>query len=247
MINTLSETPLVQITKFYEEAFGRLDADRPIPAIDVTYYPYISLNQTIRVRDGRVFVRIAEMCRDMPAEFHRALAYILVAKLLRKRVPKWTDEVYSSFVDSAEMRERANDRKRSHGRKIVTTHKGEVYDLEEIFENLNFWYFGGQLAKPVLTWSAKKTYRILAHHDATHETIVVSKSLDATDVPRFVVEYIVFHEMLHIKHPTVHHNGRRYNHTPAFRRDERNFPEFQAAEDWIERSIRKLKRRARKK
>ncbi len=247
MINTRSETPLIQITKFYAEAFGRLDPDRPIPAIDVTYYPYVSLNQTIRVREGRVFVRIAEMCRDMPAEIHRALAYILVAKLLRKRVPKQADEVYSNFIDSAEMRERANDRKRSHGRKIVTTHKGEVYDLDEIFENLNFWYFGGHLAKPVLTWSAKKTYRILAHHDATHETIVVSKSLDARDVPRFVVEYIVFHEMLHIKHPTVHHNGRRYNHTPAFRNDERKFPDFQAAEDWIERSVRTLKRRARKK
>ncbi len=247
MINTLSETPLDQITKFYEEAFGRMDPDRPIPGIDVTYYPYVSLNQTIRVREGRVFVRIAEMCRDMPAEFHQALAYILVAKLLRKRVPKRADEVYSSFIDSAEMRERANDRRRSHGRKIVTTHKGEVYDLDEIFENLNFWYFGGQLAKPVLTWSTKKTYRILAHHDATHETIVVSRSLDARDVPRFVVEYIVFHEMLHIKHPTVHHNGRRYNHTPAFRRDERKFPDFQAAEDWIERSVRTLKRRARKK
>ena len=224
-----------------------MNQDREIPGIDVTYYPYVGLNQTIRVRDGRVFVRIADMCRDMPADPHRALAYILVAKLLRRRVSKKSDEIYSKYIDSVEMRERSNDRKRSHGRKIVTTHKGEVYDLDEIFDNLNFWYFGGQLPTPVLTWSTKKTYRILAHHDATHETIVVSRSLDARDVPRWVVEYIVFHEMLHIKHPTVHHNGRRYNHTPAFRKDERKFPHFQAAEDWIERSIRKLKRRARQK
>ena len=247
MINTLSEIPLDQIRRFYEEAFGQLDQDRPVPTIEVTYYPYVSLNQTIRVRDGKVFVRIADMCRDMPANAHRALAYILVAKLLRKRVSKRADDVYSRYIDSPELRERANDRKRSHGRKIVTTHKGDVYDLDEIFENLNFWYFGGQLPKPVLTWSTKKTYRILAHHDATHETIVVSRSLDAPDVPRFVVEYIVFHEMLHIKHPTVHHNGRRYNHTAVFREDERRFPHYRAAEDWIERSIRKLKRRARQK
>ena len=247
MTSTESHTPLDQIRKFYEEAFNRLNQDRKIPDIDVSYYPYVGLNQTIRVRDGRVFVRIADMCRDMPADAHRALAYILVAKLLRKRVPRKADEVYSKYIDTAEMRDRSNDRKRSHGRKIVTTHKGEVYDLDEIFENLNFWYFGGQLPKPVLTWSTKKTYRILAHHDATHETIVVSKSLDARDVPQWVVEYIVFHEMLHIKHPTVHHNGRRYNHTPAFRNDERKFPHFQAAEDWIEMSIRRLKRNAKKR
>ncbi|HUR99075.1 MAG TPA: hypothetical protein VMZ26_13495 [Pyrinomonadaceae bacterium] len=247
MTNDPSHIPLDQVRKFYEGAFAAFNQDRAIPDIDVTYYPYVGLNQTIRVRDGRVFVRIADMCRDMPAEPHRALAYILVAKLLRKRVPRKADEVYSSYIDTPEMRERSNARKRSHGRKVVTTHKGEVYDLDEIFENLNFWYFEGQLPKPVLTWSTKKTYRILAHHDATHETIVVSKSLDARDVPRWVVEYIVYHEMLHIKHPTVHHNGRRYNHTAVFRNDERKFPHFQAAEDWIERSIRKLKRRARKK
>jgi hypothetical protein len=62
-----------------------------------------------------------------------------------------------------------------------------------------------------------------------------------------MVEYIVFHEMLHIHHPTVHHNGRRYNHTPAFRRDEEQFEHFHAAESWIEQNVRKLKRRAKKK
>lgn len=247
MINNLSEIPLDQVRKYYEEAFHHLNRDSEIPGIEVSYYPYVGLNQTIRVRDGHVFVRISEMCRDMPASAHRALAYILVAKLLRKRVPSGADAVYSAYIDSPELRDRSHERKRSHGRKIVTTSKGEFYDLDEIFDNLNFWYFEAKLAKPVLTWSAKRTYRILAHHDATHETIVVSKSLDAHDVPRYVVEYIVFHEMLHIKHPTVHHNGRRYNHTPVFRRDEQRFPHYQAAEDWIERSIRKLKRRAKQK
>ena len=247
MINSLSLTPLDQIKEFYEEAFQRLHRNHDTPNVEISYYPYVGLNQTIRVRDGRVLVRIADMCRDMPPEPHRALAYILVAKLLRKRVPAEADRIYSDFTQSAEMRERSHNRKKSHGRKIVTTHRGEVYDLEEIFENLNFWYFGGALPKPVLTWSTKRTYRILAHHDSTHETIVVSKSLDSHTVPRFVIEYIVFHEMLHIHHPTVHHNGRRYNHTPAFRRDERRFPYYQAAEDWIERSVRKLKRNAKRK
>ena len=247
MINNPAGTPVETIREYYEEAFRKLNGKERVPDIDISYYPYVGLNQTIRVRDGRVFVRIADMCRDMPARAHHALAYILVAKLMRKRVPRQADEIYSEYIKTAEMRDRSHDRKRSHGRKVVTSSKGDVYDLSEIFDNLNFWYFRDSLPKPVLTWSARKTYRILGHHDATHDTIVVSKSLDSADVPRFVVEYIVFHEMLHIHHPTVHHNGRRYNHTAAFRRDERRFPYYQAAEDWIERSVRKLKRRAKRK
>jgi len=247
LINTGLKTSIEAIRSFYEEAFERLDTKRRPPLIEVSFYPYVGLNQTIRVREGRVFVRIADMCRDMPAEPHRALAYILVAKLLRKRVPAEADRIYTEYTSTNEMLDRSHERKRTHGRKVISTSKGEFWDLDEIFDNLNFWYFGGRLAKPVLTWSARKTYRILAHHDSTHETIVVSRSLDSHDVPRYVIEYIVFHEMLHIHHPTVHHNGRRYNHTPAFRRDEERFPHFQTAEDWIEKSVRKLKRNAKKK
>lgn len=247
MINNPAEIPVETIRQFYEEAFSEITGKRRSPEIEVSFYPYVGLNQTIRVRNGRVFVRIADMCRDMPEEPHRALAVILVSKLLRKRVPAYADDIYNEYTRTTEMRDRSNDRKRSHGRKVVTTHKGEVYDLDEIFDNLNFWYFGERLPKPVLTWSARQTYRILGHHDATHDTIVVSRSLDSPDVPRFVVEYIVFHEMLHIHHPTVHHNGRRYNHTAAFRRDEEKFKHYREAELWIEQNVRKLKRRAKRK
>jgi Zn-finger nucleic acid-binding protein len=39
--------------------------------------------------------------------------------------------------------------------------------------------------------------------------------------------------MLHIKHPTKIINGRRYSHTAAFRRDERDFDFFEQSERWI--------------
>jgi hypothetical protein len=231
----------------YREAFQAMDKDREAPEIDVRFYPYIGINHTIRIRDGKAFVRISEVCRDMDLLGHQALAYILVAKLFRRRVPNRARDVYSSFIKTAEMREQVTENKRTRGRKMVSTDKGAVYDLSAMFDALNRSYFHDSLQKPVLTWSARKTYRILGHHDATHNTVVVSKSLDSIDVPRYVVEYIVFHEMLHIHHPTVHHNGRRYNHTPAFRRDEEKFAYFEEAERWIERNVRKLKRNARKK
>lgn len=246
MINNFKPDEISAIENQYREAFEALDKNRKAPKIDVKLYPYIGINHTIRVREGKVFVRIAEVCRDMPPLGHQALAYILVAKLLGKRVPKSARDVYSSFIKTAEMREQVTRNKRSRGRKVVSTDKGAVYDLSATFDELNRVYFQGSIAKPVLTWSARKTYRILGHHDATHETIVISRSLDAKDVPGYVIEYIVFHEMLHIHHPTVHHNGRRYNHTPAFRRDEEKFAYFDEAEKWIERNVSKLKRNARK-
>ncbi len=247
MINNLELNGNSSLPDFYTEAFQAFDRKRDVPEIDVRFYPYIGINHTIRVRDGKVFVRIAELCRDMPPVGQQALAFILVAKLLRKKVPMNAREIYSNLIKTVEMREKTTESKRSRGRKVISTDKGAVYDLGEIFDLLNRDYFRGRVPKPVLTWSARKTYRILGHHDATHKTIVISKSLDSANVPKYVVESVVFHEMLHIHHPTVHHNGRRYNHTAAFRRDEEKFAYFQEAERWIEQNVRKLKKEAKRK
>jgi hypothetical protein len=238
---------LETITKFYEQAFQTLNGKRSVPEIEVNFYPYIGINHTIRVRNGKVFVRISEMLRAAPTEVQDALAFILVAKLLRKKIPSAAREIYGEFIKSGEIREKALENKRAKGRKIISSATGEIYNLEEIFVRLNQNYFSNRLKKPVLSWSARKTFRRLGHHDEVHETIIVSKSLDDKKVPKYVVEFVVFHEMLHIFHPTKHRNGRRYNHTPAFRRDEEKFEYFEEAEDWIERNVKMLKRGARKK
>lgn len=237
---------LDQIKLFYKEAFQIFDAKRKTPEIEVRFYPYIGINHTIRVRNEKVFVRIAEICDKMPPNAQKALAFILVAKLLRKKVPPPAREIYSNFIKTQEIRDKATENKKTRGRKIITSAQGDFYDLDKIFDDLNQTYFKDSLPKPVLTWSLRKTYRILGHHDSAHETVVVSRSLDDKKVPKYVVEFVVFHEMLHIFHPTIHQNGRRYNHTPAFRRNEKKFLYFEEAENWIERNVKHLKRKAKK-
>ena len=236
--------PLEQIKGFYEEAFQT--SGKSAPQIEVRFYPYIGINHTIRQRNGRIFVRLAELCRELPLAAQRALAFILVAKLLRKPVSPKALQTYRESIKGVELRDKVTANKRARGRKIITTATGDFYDLHEIFRHLNQIYFDGKIPAPTLTWSAKKTFRILGHRDAAHETIVVSRSLDGARVPKYVVEFVVFHEMLHIVHPTIHRSGRRYNHTPAFRTDERKFAYFDEAENWIERNVKNLKRNARK-
>ncbi|MGH9960183.1 MAG: hypothetical protein ACREBC_24180, partial [Pyrinomonadaceae bacterium] len=59
--------------------------------------------------------------------------------------------------------------------------------------------------------------------------------LDTPEIPEQFVEFILYHEMLHIKHPARLINGRRYYHTSAFRNDERRFPHYVDAQKWLER------------
>jgi hypothetical protein len=222
----------------FVDAFRQLAKHRPIPEVEVRFYPYAGLNHTIRLRSGRVYVRISDVFKDAPLNVHRALAFILVAKLLSKRIPDVHDRVYRDYAFSPQILRASDIARRRRGRKMISSARGRVYDLDKMFARLNHRYFDGRLETPTLTWSQRRTRRILGHHDAAHKTIVVSKTLDARDVPQWFVEYILYHEMLHIKHPARIINGRRYYHTSSFRAEEQRFPYYEQALDWLDRIAR---------
>jgi hypothetical protein len=128
--------------------------------------------------------------------------------------------------------------RRRRGRKMISSFQGEAYNLDRMFSKLNRRYFDGELPKPTLTWSQRRTRNILGHHDRVYDTITISKTLDSVEVPEWFVEFILYHEMLHIKHPARLINGRRYYHTSAFRQDERRFPYYDDAQKWLQRAAR---------
>jgi hypothetical protein len=237
---------LSQIKQFYLTAFAELNGQRQIPPVSVEFYAYVGLRQTIRIRNGEVIVRLADLMRDAPLTVQKALALVLVAKLLKRRVPKKARETYANFAREPQIAEKSRENRLARGRKIISTAKGNVYDLEKIFASLNQTYFENALAKPIITWSRGKTFRIFGHHDALHETVVISRTLDDARVPGFVAEFVLYHEMLHIKHPTETVNGRRQIHSAGFRRDEKRFPQFEEAEKWLEKLARKSKSAKRK-
>ncbi len=77
-----------EVTKFFIDAFRQLGSNRGVPAVDVRFYPYAGLRHTIRLRSGQVYVRLSDLCKDCPPEVMRALAFVLVARLLGKKVPE---------------------------------------------------------------------------------------------------------------------------------------------------------------
>ena len=226
--------PQPHLSKLFSEAFRQLGGNGSRLEIEVRFYPYAGINHKIRLRSGRVYVRLSDIFENAPADVHRALAFILVAKLLSKRTPEIHERVYRAYAYSPQVLRALDLARRERGRKIVSSARGRVYDLDKMFQRLNRRYFEESLEKPVLTWSQRRTRRILGHHDAAHDTIVISKTLDDKDVPSWLVEYVLYHEMLHIKHPARLIKGRRYYHTNAFRAEEHRFPYYEEAQRWLE-------------
>ncbi|MGB0005894.1 MAG: SprT-like domain-containing protein, partial [Candidatus Sulfotelmatobacter sp.] len=121
------------------------------------------------------------------------------------------------------------------GRKRLHSPQGHVYDLDAIFEDLNARFFHGLMGRPRMSWSPTKTRRILGHYDPAHNAIVISRIFDHPAVPRYAVEYIVYHEMLHLKHPVRLRGSRRCVHSAEFQAEEKLFPEWGRAEGFLKR------------
>src|SRR5688500_4953033 len=86
------------LTKVFSDAFKQLSGSKVTPDVEVKFYPYAGLRHTIRIRSGRVYVRISDVFKNAPPEVIRALAFILVGRLLSRKAPKVYDRVYRQYA-----------------------------------------------------------------------------------------------------------------------------------------------------
>src|SRR5881396_2919624 len=98
--------------------------------IEVRFYPYAGLHHTIRVRAGRVYVRLSDLFRTAPPEVIRALAFLLVARLLSRKAPRTEEQIYRSYALSPQLLRASDLARRQRGRKVVSSSRGQVYDLK---------------------------------------------------------------------------------------------------------------------
>lgn len=203
------------------------------PKILVEYYPYSSVKSTIRNYQDSILVRVSDIFEEAPTRVKSALATILLCRLERLSCPPEERKVYRDYLNSPEVREAYNALRQARGMKIISGHKGRFYDLEESFLRVNSRYFDNQLPKPILTWSEKRTQHSLGHEDRAMNTVVISKSLDSENVPRYVLDYVMYHELLHIKHGSSYTKGREKVHGRAFREDEKRFARYKEVEEWL--------------
>lgn len=197
------------------------------------FYPYAGVNHTIRMREGRLLVRLSDLIEGAPESVLEALAHILLAKIYRRPIASGQSARYRRYVGNRQFAAKAQMIRQSRGQKRMRLPQGHVYDLEAIFEDLNTCYFHGLLGRPRMTWSHNLARRRLGHFDPAHNTIVVSRVFDDLRVPRYAVEYLVYHEMLHLKHPVRLRGSRRCVHPPEFVEEEKRFPQFEEARRFL--------------
>ena len=222
-----------KLTSLFEQVYRELRPQAPLPEFNVRFYPFSSLNNTIRLRQGKILVRLSDLLEGAPENVLHAILHVLLAKLYRKPIDAAEMARYRKFSGSRTVADKMNLVRQLRGRKSIAGPEGQHFHLDEVFEALNLRFFHGLMARPQMTWSRNRSLRRLGHYDPARNTIVVSRVFDHPEVPRYAIEYLVFHEMLHLRHPVKMRGSRRCVHSREFLAEEKRFPQLDEAEKFL--------------
>jgi len=223
------------LLEIFQETYRELRPATSAPELKVEFFAFANVNNTIRLRNGKLLVRLSDLLEGAPETVLRAIAHILLAKMYRRPIDRGQAARYRKYVGSHEIARKAHLVRQIRGRKLLRSPRGHYYDLDAVFEELNTRFFHGLMARPRMSWSQTKTRRILGHYDPAHNAIIISRIFDHAAVPRYVLDYIVYHEMLHLKHPVKLRGSRRCVHSAEFQAEEKLFPRLAEANAFLKR------------
>ncbi len=177
---------------------------------------------------GALRVRLHMMFLDAPERVKEALVRYVA------RADRDASQLVSDYIESNSFRIRAERRVTGPLRS-----QGQHHDLGDIVRRLNERYFAGAATDVLVTWGRKTKPRghsrssiKLGTYSATERLVRVHPALDQRWVPRYFVEYIVFHELLHHLMPPVKYGTVTALHTPEFAHRERFFRHYERALVW---------------
>ncbi|MGB9435246.1 MAG: SprT-like domain-containing protein [Candidatus Acidiferrum sp.] len=221
-----------------QRMFTRIGCDGRPPHFQVEFYPYSSLVLTIRRREESVYVRFSDLLKRAPFEVLEGAAALLLSRVYRRKVPRALVQQYLEYARSDRVRSRINQMRSRRVRRVPTLAQGRHHDLATLFQQLNQRYFGGQLERPHIGWSTRSWRRQFGCYDPGPNQIVLNRRMDRPGIPQFVVEYVLYHEMLHVKHPTRRSGCSLLSHSPEFRAEEKRFAQFKIARKFLDHLAR---------
>ena len=231
IIKSTGHTFRVDISTRFELVSRRLGTG----SCSASYYPYRELKHTWRREGGSFVFRVSDYLRDSPEPVLDSLAYYLICRAFRRRCPDQGSGPYLSYSRSSHLWCRVRDEYLARARNLTLVPRGEHRDLSTVFDYVNSSYFGCRIPNPTLAWVKESPRERLGFYFAPLNLLAVNAEFDSERVPRYALEFVMYHELLHHLDAVDGRPRRRIHHTRSFREQERLFSSSAEAETWLRR------------
>lgn len=209
-----------------EEIFREIGSRMGYRKVSACYYPYRDFKSTWTRTNTDIRLKISDYLSDCRPEilfqFARAL-YSMISTGSRMRYP----QSLINWLRSPYFIEKKRPVYLSRSRNLTLSQRGEVYDLNESFSRLVESGLIKDCGDVYLTWTRRPNRRRMGYCSVLMRTVAISSLLDSPSVPQRLVDYVLYHELLHI---LLNSADLSTNHSRLFREMEARFPEQKEAE-----------------
>ena len=241
IIKSLGHTLSVELSDRFESVCAELGVGRA----SADFYPYAELKHTWRCRGRSIVFKISDYLKGSPEEVLDSLAWYLVCRAYGRECPPEKSEPYLAYSHSRDLWMR---RKRDYlfrAKNLDIRPRGENRDLRVVFDYVNFNYFKGRIRDPILAWVTESPSRRLGFYFGPLNLLAVNRSFDSDRVPRYALEFVMYHELLHHMDALNGRPRRRVHHTRSFKEQERLFSSYSEAEAWLRKLASEWRTRRR--
>lgn len=204
-----------------------------IKRVAVRFHPFRATLYSFKInKSGLVSVKLHVAFRRAPDDVLAQAARVMLA---RRRGRKVERSLYDSFIRAMPDTDfELPGARRATSR--ATQGPGVHRSLEESFQRINQEYFQSQLPQPELCWSPVRAKRLLGSYHHRKDRLIISRVFDSPKVPVFVLDFLMYHELLH-KFLGVGRkdDGRRCIHGKEFRDLEKQYRQYNEARQFLKR------------
>jgi len=208
--------------KLLEQAFIELFPDRNLENYEFKikytdrFKPY---NANVRYTNNSLQFNLSRKWKGVSKEIQIGLIQGLILRIFKGKNNTTNIDLYNSFMRHLHI-------------SIPKTDSDPI--LENSFDLVNEKYFYGLIERPNLVWH--NSIRRLGSYEYGTDTISISQVLLQD---KELLDYVIYHEMLHKKHKFHSNNGRTHHHTKEFKEMEKKFENSMEMEERIKRIGRK--------
>lgn len=227
-----------------ESFFSRAATKYRAKDVKVVFREFTELKHTWSRENGCLEFRVSDYLDNAPDIVLEGMAEYLVGKAHGRDASSGAVSAYHRYVKSKELWGGISERYLGRSRAISTDPVGAHRDLRTVFSYVNVNYFGGRLRTPTLAWVRESPATRFGYFFPQLDLLAVNRITDAERVPRYVLEFVVYHELLHHVNADNGNDRRRLHHTKEFREQERRFSAYAESEKWLQKLL--MEHRAKK-
>ncbi|MFP4170153.1 MAG: hypothetical protein ACLFUV_03925 [Methanomassiliicoccales archaeon] len=202
--------------------------ERGFPFTDAEYRPFKELKSTWWRNGTSIRFKVSDYLENADRGIVEDYSRALMGRVTAGAKVCYSDRM-REWLASGDFIRRSRPLYLRRSRNLALDHRGGTYDLMDLHDSLVDRGLVGD-GDIYLTWTKGGNRKRVGYCSTLMRVVTVSSALDRPDVPEFVAEYVLYHELLHLEGDAL-----SPRHGRDFRRREREHPRWREAEDWLRR------------